>query len=126
MPELEGAEDGGGAAGAEDAAGGELAVEVGDLEVELAPAFYVWKDDVEDGDELVAEEEVVAVSIGILGAGVNVDVDRQAGISSEIDVAAKHVRLCAEVEHCPEERGVEGHLAPVAADVRDGDLESER
>ena len=126
VPELKGAEGRGGAAGAENAAGGEFAVEVGDLEMKLAPPVNVGEDNVEDGDELLAEEKVLAVSVGILGAGVNVDVDWEAGIASEIDVAAEHMRLCTEVDGCPEERSVEGDLAPVAADMGDGDLESER
>ena len=49
VPELEGAEDARGAAGVENLAREALALEVRDLEMELAPAVDVGEDDVEDG-----------------------------------------------------------------------------
>ena len=75
VPELERAQGGRGAARVEDFARGELAVEVGDLEVELAPAVDLRENDVEDGDELFAEEKVLAVGLCFFGASVDVDIE---------------------------------------------------
>ena len=81
VPELEGAEEGRGAAGVEDLAGVALALEVGDLEVELSPAGNVGKDNVEGGHEGITEDEVLAMLCGLFCACVDVDVYGEAGIA---------------------------------------------
>ena len=65
------------------------------------------------------------MGVRVLGTGIDIDVEGQAGVTGEVCLAARHVRPGAEVDGGPEMWGMEGDMAPMAADMRDGDFEGE-